>query len=402
MTKKLAQFTWRQWLLPRPIDGIGALIYLAIWGLYGGILWNGPSVERLFWPRAGSLLGITLFLLALDRLEYLYYDSRLSRRQAGALMVGRTIAVCLALLVRERGSTGGFLFTAFAFGAFFLVGSSYRLTGVVWALALCNPPIEFSVGAILPFYTIYFVYYERRNRHRAETLLRELSESHRQLQAYAEQIAELATSKERNRLAREIHDSLGHYLSIINVQLEKAIAFRDRDPALADQAVRDAKRLAGSALQDVRRSVSALRGAPQPLALAQSLHRLVDDNVQTGQFSIDLAIEGEEKGYSQQSLLALYRAAQEGLTNIQKHAQASQVRMQLQMNTHAATLSITDNGQGFDVAGPADGYGLQGIRERLELIRGSLKLESAPGQGATLLICVPKDPLALENNRNDG
>jgi signal transduction histidine kinase len=251
------------------------------------------------------------------------------------------------------------------------------------------------LGVIFIFYIAYLIRQERLNRRRAERLVRDLEESHRQLQAYAAQVAELATTEERDRLARDIHDSLGHYLSVINVQLEKALAFRERNPTEADQAVRDSKRLAGEALQEVRQSVSALRSAPEPFSLVESLRQLVN-NAQTGQFSIELDISGDECGYSRQSLLTLYRAAQEGLTNVQKHAQASRVIVILRFNGQKASLSISDNGQGFDPALTNGGYGLRGVRERLGLIRGSLKLESAPGRGTTLLITVPKNPLILE------
>ena len=141
----------------------------------------------------------------------------------------------------------------------------------------------------------------------------------------------LATTEERNRLARDIHDSLGHYLTVINVQLEKASLFVSATPPRPTRAVRDSKRFASEALQEVRRSVSALRSAPEPFSLAESLRQLVDD-ARTGHFTINLDISGDECGYSRQSLLTLYRAAQEGLTNVQKHAQASQVTLRLQLN----------------------------------------------------------------------
>jgi signal transduction histidine kinase len=156
--------------------------------------------------------------------------------------------------------------------------------------------------------------------------------------------------------------------------------------------------LAREALQEIRRSVATLRDIPGPFSLSQALTELVD-NMNTGQFSIELDIQGDEAGFSRHSLMTLYRAAQEGLTNIQKHAQASQVTVRIRLDAQEAGLFIEDNGQGFDPNTLTDKagahYGLQGVRERLELIRGSLKLESAPGQGTSLFITVPKNPLAL-------
>lgn len=243
---------------------------------------------------------------------------------------------------------------------------------------------------------------EQANRLRVERLLHDLEVSHRQLQAYAEKVAGLAAIEERNRLARDIHDGLGHYLTVINVQLEKAMAFRDRAPEVADQAVRDAKRLAGEALQDVRRSVYSLRNSEEPFSLVQAVTGLVD-NMRRSQFSVDMKIEGSEEGFSHQSLMTLYRAAQESLTNVKKHAQASHTTMSLELGDQQASLCISDDGQGFDtgILHEATPYfGLRGVRERLELVGGTLELDSIPGKGTRLTITVPRNPpLTLRKER---
>jgi signal transduction histidine kinase len=413
MQQKFSQFTWRQWLMPRYIDGIGWLLYLTTLGLYIYLILAGVYYPPYPWLQLSAVVGVILFLVGLDRLEYLYYNDQPSWQQSGVLMLMRFMMVWLILLTDGKGRIWGeyLVIGGLIFSLLFLIGSSYGLTGMVWLAGIIerfehkgDPEyvregdfvfhMTLLLGMIFIFYIAYLIRQERLNRRRAERLVRELEESHRQLQTYAAQVAELATTEERNRLARDIHDSLGHYLSVINVQLEKAIAFRERKPVEADQAVRDSKRLAGEALQEVRQSVSALRRAPEPFSLVESLRQLVND-AQTGQFLIDLDISGDECGYSRQSLLTLYRAAQEGLTNVQKHAGASQVTIHLQFNGLEASMSISDNGQGFDLALTNGGYGLRGLQERLELIRGSLKLESTPGQGTRLLITVPKNPLAL-------
>ncbi len=205
--------------------------------------------------------------------------------------------------------------------------------------------------------------------------------------------AELATTRERNRLARDIHDTLGHFLTVINVQLEKALAYRDTKPQEADQAISNAKRLASEALRDVRRSVGALRTTEALPDFTLSLKELVE-RVQSETCTVELHTEGDEESFSKQELQALYRAVQEGLTNTQRHACASHVWIDLRFKEHAAVLVQRDNGRGFDVTswqrgGPErdSGYGLQGVQERLELVGGSLQVESEPGQGTTLRAC---------------
>jgi signal transduction histidine kinase len=249
------------------------------------------------------------------------------------------------------------------------------------------------------FSIAFLIRQERTSKLEAEKLLGELELSHQQLQNYARQVAESATIEERNRLAREIHDSLGHYITVVNVQLEKAIAFRDTNPAEADQAIKDAKHLASEALNDVRQSVSALRTTPEKFSLTESLDTLVK-HMENDRLTIDLEIGGNENDFSRQSLVTLYRAAQEGLTNIQKHAHANHVTIRIKLEDQEASLSIIDNGQGFDpttLSGQDMGthYGLQGIKERMELVRGSFTVESTPNEGTSLLVTVPKNPMAL-------
>lgn len=241
---------------------------------------------------------------------------------------------------------------------------------------------------------------DREERVRRDQLLKELEVSHRQLKAYADQVEELATIQERNRLAREIHDSLGHYLTAINIQLEKAMLQHEDKPAEAMQTISETKRLASEALQDVRRSVATLREqAPPSFSIVAALQKLVSEVQHSTRFSLDLSIEGNEQGFSNQVLQTLYRVAQEGLTNIQKYANPQKVLVRLELAKDAAYLLVQDDGSGFDTAklyqdslDKLGGYGLQGIRERLELVGGHFQLESAPGRGTTLKVSAPKDP----------
>ena len=252
-----------------------------------------------------------------------------------------------------------------------------------------NVAIEFFimvVGMLVMLILGRTLVHEERNRERAEQLFVELEQSQQQL-------TELAKVEERNRIARDIHDSVGHHLMVVNVQLEKATAFRTINPEEADQALQDAKRATQSALADVRQSVSTLRSSDDQFELSNALHELVDsfDRIQT-----NLIIEGDEAPFAKSTLIALYRAAQEGLTNIEKHAQATIIDLQVSLQPDHALFEMKDNGVGFevtDLAGKADSahahFGLLGVRERIELQGGALTVESAPNEGTTLSIWVP-------------
>jgi signal transduction histidine kinase len=200
------------------------------------------------------------------------------------------------------------------------------------------------------------------------------------------QTGALATAMERNRLARDIHDGLGHHLTAISVQLEKATAFRDRDPAAADRAVADARRSARYALSDVRGSVATLR-TDGSFALGRAVADLTRD---LGDTRVELAVTGQETNYTGATLMALYRAAQEGLTNVRKHAAARTVTVALDLGESVARLHVADDGRGFVPAAADGGFGLRGMRERLELVGGSLVVDSVPGRGTELTVCVPR------------
>lgn len=231
---------------------------------------------------------------------------------------------------------------------------------------------------------------EQEAREQSDALLGELRAAHRQLQEYAEQAGELATTRERNRLAREIHDSLGHYLTIINVQLETALAFRSRDAERAEHAVGAAKRLASEALTDVRRSVAALcPSALDRLSIPEAIAAQVADFREDGGLAVELLIEGDEGHGSEASGLVLYRAVQEGLTTIRKHADARTVNVRLRFGPATVALTIVDDERGIAAALPdgpraEGGVGLTGLRERLALLGRTLEFRPGPAGGTAL------------------
>jgi signal transduction histidine kinase len=200
--------------------------------------------------------------------------------------------------------------------------------------------------------------------------------------------------RERNRIAREIHDSLGHYLTVIGVQLEKAIAFDAVNPEEAGLAVKAAKGLTDDALTEVRSSVGALRETDETFTLQSALNALVQNMHRSG-LSVNLRWRGDEEGFSEQQLLTLFRAAQEGLTNVHKHAGAQQVLIEVSLDAETAALRLADDGIGFDPkAIRSGGYGLQGLRERVELVQGEMTLDRSPAGGAQMVVVLPKEGIS--------
>jgi signal transduction histidine kinase len=233
---------------------------------------------------------------------------------------------------------------------------------------------------------------EERARAEVERLAAELREANDKLREYALQAEELATTQERNRLAREIHDGLGHYLTAISMQLQAARAIWSLDPAKATDALGKAQSLTREALADVRRSVAALRASPTDnRSLPEALAPLIEESCAAG-IETKLAVEGSPRSLSPQAGWALYRTVQEGLTNVRKHAHASRADLTLDFSNAAAVqLVVRDNGVGARQS--HSGFGLIGLRERVQAVGGELRAYTAApgrdGQGFTLEVKVP-------------
>jgi signal transduction histidine kinase len=405
---------WTTWLIPTRVALVTSAAYLSMpisFWLYSAYAAHSTGA-MLAWKEA-IIVGVTLLLLSIDRLEYWHYGDITPAVTAAVLLIVRVLLIeIVAQLDSFKFSPFLYLIVPLIAVLYFGDWLGYAVAALAWIVyvikhILFTPGwlsnqdelhyfLIFMLGLVFSVTMAQLINRERASRVRAEHLLGELAISHRQLRDYTEQAVELASAKERNRLAREIHDSLGHYLTVINVQLEKALALHGSQPEQEDQAVRNAKSLASEALQDVRHSVSTLRDTREGFSAHRALVTLLD-NLQGSQPGIELRVEGSEDGFSPEGLRTLYRAAQEGLTNIQKHARATKVKVELQFGSQEATLRLCDDGQGFDpiilqdlVPGRESGYGLEGVRERLELIGGHFQLQSSPGAGTRLRASVPK------------
>lgn len=408
------------WLAPRPFDLVTAAIYIGLlimdlgWGDadYGNI-----GADTLVSWRSLTWGGIAFSLIALDRLDYRLFGE-VPPVKAGILLMALRF-----LLIMAVGVTAGFWYTIWLFPL--LIHTSFTYFGsrggyvaaaltsaglLMFAVDGAQDAGQFNIGTLFSSIVLISIMVlliiatartalkERLSRMRSEELIAQIEVEHQQRTAYSEHA--LATMQERNHLAREIHDGLGHYLTVINVQLEKALAYRSVDPQVADQAIRDAKRLTGEALQDVRVTMGSLQPTHESFSLRPAVEQLI--NNMANNIEVDVHIDGREDGFSRQSLMTLYRAVQEGLTNIQKHSEARQARIRIHLGDSKASLYLNDDGRGFDPntlegAGGEHGecYGLQGVRERLQLIGGSMEVQSMVGAGTSLHVTVPRDPSIL-------
>ncbi|MEW5789429.1 MAG: sensor histidine kinase [Pseudomonadota bacterium] len=200
-----------------------------------------------------------------------------------------------------------------------------------------------------------------------------------------------AQEEERRRLSRELHDEAGQSLTALKLSLELLRADPPRAPGELERNLKEAIALADATMDRVRLLAHGLRPpALDTLGLDPTLRATCRDFAQRSQIAVRYQ-GGEVAGLSDAKRICLYRVLQEALTNVAKHAWASRVNVSLRQGAGLVKLTVSDDGRGLDPANLADqgGIGLLGMRERLELLEGSLTVKSSPGKGLRLVASLP-------------
>jgi two-component system, NarL family, sensor histidine kinase DevS len=197
-----------------------------------------------------------------------------------------------------------------------------------------------------------------------------------------------AQERERRRIARELHDDTGQSLTSVLIGLRLAEESDDLDHVRV--TLRELRETVTAAIRDLRALAVELRPtALDDFGLEPALERLVDTFGRRTGLAIEMHVSGLERRLGDQLETALYRIVQEALTNVAKHAGATQVSVVVRGHDQVVSVVVEDDGRGFEANGPALGLGLVSMRERAELLGGSLRVESAPGRGTTVAAEVP-------------
>ncbi|MEM9808391.1 MAG: sensor histidine kinase, partial [Cyanobacteria bacterium P01_D01_bin.56] len=229
--------------------------------------------------------------------------------------------------------------------------------------------IAMSVFIILLCFTLAAEY---RSRQKAITLTKE--------------VELLAADLERTRIARDIHDSLGHTLTSLDVQLELAQQLHKRSSEKLQPALDTAKQLASQSVQEVRRAVATMR--EETFDLNKALPQLLDSFVSNPNLTVKSKIDLPQLPL--QTNHQLYCVVKEGLENIRKHSRAKVVHIQGYAFANTVILELADDGIGFDVNKQTQGFGIRGMQERMHLINGNIWIDSVSGQGTRLQVKVPR------------
>jgi signal transduction histidine kinase len=224
--------------------------------------------------------------------------------------------------------------------------------------------------------------------HQNQLMLEELQLAHRQLQGYEDQLASLAIEQERNRLARDLHDSVTQTVFSMNLAAQSARLLLDRDARQAAGQLLPLEELAASAQREIQALIAGLR--PHRLAetgLQGALRQLASERTERDRLDVRLDVTGE-RALSEAEAAALYAIAQEGLTNVLKHSGGCEALIRLDLKPDQSRLVIEDHGLGFDPAvclKQRGHLGLAGMSDRAREIGWSLSVESRPGNGTRII-----------------
>jgi two-component system sensor histidine kinase UhpB len=199
-----------------------------------------------------------------------------------------------------------------------------------------------------------------------------------------------AQERERTRIARELHDEVGQALTAVLLQLERTS--RRAESPLRD-GLEEAREGLRASLEDVREIARRLRPeALDDLGLPSALAALTNDIARRTDIRVERRLAGDLRALEPDEELVVYRVAQEALTNVARHSEARQAWVTLAptpSGDRGVTLTVRDDGRGFDLAAHADGTGLRGMRERAVLIGASLDVDARPGRGTTVRLQLP-------------
>lgn len=363
------------------------------------------------------LMGVRLLSITISLLLLLYLFARPLQRRLGSWylplalgidILGVMVAAVLSLIL-ERDQGGGGIFSQFwplminLFLVLVLISWQYGMPGV---FRLCGLmlllDLIFGIPLSVVGYTrlvyvllvdviraaifVFVGYLISRLISAQRTQQAALTAANRQLIQYAATVEELAVSRERNRLARELHDTLAHSLSGLAVQLEAVNTLIDQDPAAAKSRVEQSLSVTRQGLTDARRAIQALRAEPlETLGLAAALQELAEGQAAEKNLTLTTSIMPPESPLPPLVEEGVYKIAKEGVANVVRHAEASQLHLRLAPERSGLVLEIRDDGVGFETGGNANGrYGLRGMQERATAIGGRLTVASQPGQGTTL------------------
>ncbi|MFH1634329.1 MAG: sensor histidine kinase [Chloroflexota bacterium] len=374
---------------------VASIVFLAL--LLGHNLFNiEPPLST---PEMLAYIGLTLALIVTQSLHFVVpVGSETLTRALPWMALNAALVFGIAFLLRGQAILYFYLIVFDGYAGLRFISKGYRwpvgyaagvaaLSGLVYARFGLLP----SWWGILPIFALVtfvaeFFIIQWEQRQKMDDVLAELSQAHRQLQDHTVQAESLAIAQERNRLAHEIHDTLGHTLTTLNVQLGLLAHLPPEMNAARWKAIENAQNLVTTGLTDVRRAVKALRPeALETFSLPEAITELARNFQETAQIEVDCQFCGTERTIPPRLALPLYRIAQEALTNVRRHARdATGVALEFNQSQDWIELRVSNAPPKSSPIKPpeptedldtliARGHGLRGMSERAAALGGDFQ-----------------------------
>lgn len=306
-----------------------------------------------------------------------------------------TLSPIVAMLAAMRMPRFWWVLWAITLGSINVVSTTYQI-------GYPDGTLDGLVQAAIIFAFATFAYsLDRAQLARAQTqsVLVDLREAHQRLQQYAQQVERLAIAEERGRISRDLHDTLGHRLTVSIVQLEGAGRLVTDQPERAAQMIETVREQLVEGLQDVRKTVSMLRTSTElESSFTDAIAELTEDFTRATRLPVTVIGGLHLPPLPETRRQALYLATQEALTNIQRHAHATKATITIDHDiaTSETSVRIEDDGKGMTSESIANGFGLRGMRERIESLGGTVAIDSAIDNGTRVSVSLqtgaPSDP----------
>ena len=216
-----------------------------------------------------------------------------------------------------------------------------------------------------------------------------LQQANAQLTHYTSTLENLTVSRERNRMARELHDTLAHTLTGLSVTLETVKAYWDVDEAKARDLLDKSLETTRTGVEETRRALKSLRASPlEDMGLGLAIRKMTESAAARAKLDLELALPDPMPHLAPDVEQCIYRIAQEAVENVAHHANAKKVSVKLESNSSGLKLTVQDNGLGFDPRDKASTghFGLVGMKERAELSGGKFTIDSQKGKGTTVVL----------------
>lgn len=343
-------------------------------------------------PLNWSLLGSGfLFLIMLEWLESYLYPRQL-HILTRLLFISLRLTCVVVISMVDPSNRSIYLWPLILFTLSFYFGIFSVLPILILiVLEFLFIDASYSGSSILEISSLLIMFVFATIIRRDEQMRERNLELYRELESYAALSASVAKQDERDRISRDLHDTLGHYLAGMNIQLQKAAAYRSINEEESITAINLAQQASTDAMRELRQTLSDLRKIEEETVFEDQIDTLVTQLRANG-LNLTCNLKGSSRGYSELILMTIQKVIQEALNNVLKHAGTEHSELSIEFGRRNVTVVIADDGIGFSrrEIDEQKNFGLRGLQERVDLVSGKLVIKSRQGEGTILQVILPK------------